>query len=174
VAEHAARNAEALARLAAWARTRVESPAAVLRSELASTAAALDDALERLDDQTWTATIRSARGREIPTAEIPWMRIHGMWTHPIDLRTGATFDDLPAGVVDLLLDDVTGALSGRRSGWAADRASHAAGQRSLPPTLAMKHPGTGLRRAGRPAPSRASGSSAWPAPARCPAASRPS
>ena len=132
VAGHVARNAEALARLAAWARTGVENPmyagpeqrsaeiqasagrpAAMLRSEIAATAAALDDALALLDDHTWTATIRSAQGRQIPAAEIPWMRIREVWIHAVDLRTGATFDDLPAGVVDLLLDDVTGVLSGR-------------------------------------------------------------
>jgi maleylpyruvate isomerase len=38
------------------------------------------------------------------------MRIREVWLHAVDL--GATVDDLPAGVVDLLLDDVTGALSG--------------------------------------------------------------
>jgi maleylpyruvate isomerase len=132
VAGHLARNAEALARLAAWARTGVENPmyagpeqraaeietsagrpAAILRSELTTTAAALDDALARLDDAAWTATIRSAQGREIPAAEIPWMRIREVWIHAVDLGTGATFDDLPIGVVDLLLEDVTGVLSGR-------------------------------------------------------------
>jgi maleylpyruvate isomerase len=132
VAGHVARNADALARLAAWARTGVETPmyagpeqraaeieasagrpAAILRSELITAAAALDDALALLDDQTWTATIRSAQGREIPAAEIPWMRIREVWIHPVDLGTGAAFDDLPIGVVDLLLDDVTGVLSGR-------------------------------------------------------------
>ena len=132
VAGHVARNAEALARLAAWARTGVETPmyagpeqraaeieasagqpAASLRSGITATAAALDDALALLDGDTWTATVRSAQGRRIPAAEIPWMRIREVWIHVVDLGTGATFDDLPAGVVDLLLDDVTGVLSGR-------------------------------------------------------------
>lgn len=132
VAGHVARNAEALARLAAWARTGVENPmyagpeqraaeieasagrpAAILRSELATTAASLDDALALLDGDTWTATIRSAQGRQIPAAEIPWMRIREVWIHAVDLGTGAAFGDLPLGVVDLLLDDVTGVLSGR-------------------------------------------------------------
>jgi maleylpyruvate isomerase len=132
VAGHVARNAEALARLAAWARTGVESPmyagpeqraaeieasaghpAAILRSEITATAAALDDALALLDGATWTATIRSAQGREIPAAEIPWMRVREVWIHAIDLGTGAAFGDLPSRVVDLLLDDVTGVLSGR-------------------------------------------------------------
>jgi maleylpyruvate isomerase len=132
VAGHIARNAEALGRLAAWARTGVENPmysgpeqrateieesaarpAAVLRSELAATAAALEDALARLGEDTWAATVRSAQGRQIPAAEIPWMRIREVWIHAVDLGTGAGFGDLPGGVVDLLLDDVTGVLSAR-------------------------------------------------------------
>jgi maleylpyruvate isomerase len=39
------------------------------------------------------------------------MRIREVWLHAVDL--GATVDDLPAGVVDLLLDDVSTALSGK-------------------------------------------------------------
>lgn len=132
VAGHLARNAEALGRLAAWARTGVETPmysgpeqrateieesagrtAAVLRSELAATAAALEDALAGLGENTWGATVRSAQGRQIPAAEIPWMRIREVWIHAVDLGTGASFGDLPDGVVDLLLDDVTGVLSAR-------------------------------------------------------------
>jgi maleylpyruvate isomerase len=132
VAGHVARNAEALARLATWARTGAANPmytgpeqraaeieasaalpAAVLRSEIATTAAALDDALAMLDDASWAATVRSAQGREIPAAEIPWMRIREVWIHAVDLEAGAAFGDLPGGVVDLLLDDVTGVLSGR-------------------------------------------------------------
>jgi len=124
---HVARNAEALTRLATWARTGVETPmysdraqraaeieesatkpAATLRAELASTADTLADALDALTAEQWQATVRSALGRAIPAAEIPWMRIREVWLHTIDIGTGV---DLPAGVVDLLLDDVTTALS---------------------------------------------------------------
>lgn len=124
---HVARNAEALTRLANWARTGVETsmyansgqraaeieasarkPPATLRAELASTAGTLDEALDALTPQQWDAPVRSALGRAIPAAEIPWMRIREVWLHAVDL--GAEVD-LPAGVVDLLLDDVTAALS---------------------------------------------------------------
>jgi len=124
---HVARNAEALTRLATWARTGVETPmyadsgqraaeieasarkqAATLRAELASTADTLDEALDALKPQQWAAPVRSALGRAIPAAEIPWMRIREVWLHAVDL--GADFE-LPPGVVDLLLDDVTTALS---------------------------------------------------------------
>jgi maleylpyruvate isomerase len=134
VVGHVARNAEALARLATWARTGAENPmyagpeqraadieasagrpAEVLRSELVTTAAALDDALALLDHDTWAAMVRSAQGRDIPAAEIPWMRIREVWIHAVDLGAGAAFGDLPGGVVDLLLDDVTDVRSGEKN-----------------------------------------------------------
>jgi maleylpyruvate isomerase len=39
------------------------------------------------------------------------MRIREVWLHAVDLDTGATIADLPQGVLDLLLDDVTATLS---------------------------------------------------------------
>ena len=41
------------------------------------------------------------------------MRIREVWLHAVDLNTDARMDDLPAEVVDLLLDDITTALSAR-------------------------------------------------------------
>jgi maleylpyruvate isomerase len=129
---HLARNAEALVRLATWAQTGVETPmyadreqraaeiersaalpADTLRTQLADTAAALDSALTRLPAARWEAEVHSALGRAIPAAELPWMRIREVWLHAVDLNTDARMDDLPAEVVDLLLDDVTTALSAR-------------------------------------------------------------
>jgi maleylpyruvate isomerase len=129
---HLARNAEALVRLTAWARTGVPTPmyadreqraaeiqssAALapdaLRGELKSTAAQLQDALGTLDATTWQAEIQSALGRTIPAAEIPWMRVREVWLHTVDLATGTTCADLPADLVDTLLDDVTGTLATR-------------------------------------------------------------
>ena len=132
VVAHVARNAEALARLAAWARTGVETPmyadagqraadieasaafpADRLRRELGSTAADLDLALSSLDDRAWRATVRTAQGRLRPAAEIPWMRVREVWLHTVDLGSGARVADLPPDVVDALLDDVTDSLSSR-------------------------------------------------------------
>ena len=129
---HLTRNAEALVRLATWAQTGVETPmyadreqraaeiersaalpADTLRAQLTDTAAALDTALTRLTAAQWEAEVRSALGRAIPAAELPWMRIREVWLHAVDLNTDARMDDLPAEVVDLLLDDVTTALSAR-------------------------------------------------------------
>lgn len=130
VVAHVARNAEALVRLATWARTGVETPmyaspqhrareiessaqapAAVLRRELETTAEALDAALADLDDTTWQAEVRSARGRPLPAAEIPWMRVREVWLHAVDLDAGVSVTDIAPDVVDALLDDATGGLS---------------------------------------------------------------
>jgi len=85
VVGHLARNAEALTRLANWADTGVETPmytsreqraveieeaanlsGTVLRSEVATTARALDEAIAMLDNRGWSATVRSALGRVVP------------------------------------------------------------------------------------------------------------
>ncbi len=129
---HVARNAEALTRLAVWARTGVENPMypspqaraaeieesagfppARLRAELAGTAADLDDALAALTPQQWQAGVRSALGRPTPATDVPFMRGREVWLHAVDLDAGASVDDLPDGFVDLLLDDVTATLSAK-------------------------------------------------------------
>jgi maleylpyruvate isomerase len=130
VVAHVARNAEALIRLATWARTGVETPmypsrehraaeiessaqapVDVLRAELVTTAEELDAALAALDDTTWRAEVRSALGRPIPAAEIPWMRVREVWLHAVDLDAGVSVADVAPDVVDTLLDDSTGTLS---------------------------------------------------------------
>ncbi|WP_233159300.1 maleylpyruvate isomerase family mycothiol-dependent enzyme [Pseudonocardia sp. MH-G8] len=130
VVAHVARNAEALTRLARWARTGVETPmypsrehraaeiessaqrpADALRDELVATAEALDAALAALGPQAWEAQVRSAAGRPVPAAEIPWMRVREVWLHAVDLDAGLTVADFPPDVVDTLLDDAVGTLS---------------------------------------------------------------
>jgi len=130
VVAHLARNAEALMRLVTWARTGVETPmypspearaadiatSAVhpprrLRAELADTAAELDAALTALTPAQWEAQVRSALGRPLPATQVPWMRIREVWLHAVDLDAGAGVADLPGGVLDLLLDEVTVTLS---------------------------------------------------------------
>lgn len=130
VVAHVARNAEALTRLATWARTGVETPmypsrearaaeiessaqnpVDVLRAELVTTAEELDAALAALDEKTWQAEVRSALGRPIPAAEIPWMRVREVWLHAVDLDAGVSVAEIAPDVVDTLLDDSTGTLS---------------------------------------------------------------
>jgi maleylpyruvate isomerase len=132
IAGHLAPNAEALARLAAWAGTGTETPmyrdrdqraaeieaasalpAEVRRRGLGRTAGDLERALDALNDQSWRAEVRSALGRSIPAAEIPWTRVREGWLHAVDLDAGARLADLLAEVIDALLDDVTVSLSAR-------------------------------------------------------------
>jgi len=127
---HLARNAEALVRLVNWARTGVETPmyadraqraeeiedsarlpAVELRRAATQTAGALEAALDGLTGGQWASQVRSALGRAIPAAEIPWMRVREVWLHTIDIGNGAALEELPPGVVDVLLDDVTATLS---------------------------------------------------------------
>lgn len=132
VAAHVARNAEALGRLAAWACTGVATPmyagpgrrdeeieissrqsASDLRTDVATTAADLDEALAALSGDRWRAQVRTSRGRVIPAAEIPWMRVREVWLHAVDLDADAALDHIPGAVVDGLLDDVTAAFDAR-------------------------------------------------------------
>jgi maleylpyruvate isomerase len=132
VVAHIARNAEALTRLASWARTGLETPmypsrearaedieasskasAQTLRDELTSTARDLDAALAALGPEGWRAMVRSALDRPLPAVEVPWMRVREVWLHAVDLDAGARMADLPAEVVDALLDDATETLSAR-------------------------------------------------------------
>jgi len=132
VVGHLARNADALQNLVTWARTGIETPmyASVeqradgieeaaaqapdtLRSDVVAASERLLTALDALGDETWDAQIRTARGRPITAAEIPWMRVRENWVHAVDLGTGATLADMPAGAVDRLVDEVAGGLAGR-------------------------------------------------------------
>ena len=60
-------------------------PPDVLREQLKSTAAELEAALAALDSATWQTEVKSALGRTIPAAEIPWMRVREVWLHAVDL-----------------------------------------------------------------------------------------
>ncbi len=132
VVGHLARNADALQNLVTWARTGIETPmytsveqradgieeAAAqdpdtLRSDVVAASERLLTALDALEDETWDAPIRTARGRPITAAEIPWMRVRENWVHAVDLGTGATFADMPPGAVARLVDEVAGGLAGR-------------------------------------------------------------
>jgi len=100
VVGHLARNAEALSRLAHWARTGEETPMYAsrearaadieasaaypidqLRAELISTADELDATFAGLDLLAWRATVRNAQGRDIAATELPWMRVREVWMH---------------------------------------------------------------------------------------------
>jgi maleylpyruvate isomerase len=130
VVAHVARNAEALTRLLSWARTGVETPmyadtaqrtreievsarqsAGELRADAQRAAAALGNAAAQLSDGQWRAGVRSARGREIPAAEVPWMRCREVWLHGLDLSADAGPGDIPEAFAEVLIDDVAEFMS---------------------------------------------------------------
>ncbi|MCX5366810.1 maleylpyruvate isomerase family mycothiol-dependent enzyme [Streptomyces sp. NBC_00124] len=129
---HVARNADALVNLLTWARTGVETPmyasgdqrareieegarrpAAELRADLLAADSRLAVELAALPDECWAATVRTARGREVPASQVPWMRVREVWVHAVDLNVDTSFDDVPHEVCGALLDDVTGAFRAR-------------------------------------------------------------
>jgi maleylpyruvate isomerase len=132
VVAHLSRNAEALVRLVHWAATgevtpmypspesraqdiaaTAQEPAAVLREELVATAGLLDARLSALDAAGWAGTVRSALGRELTAAGIPWMRIREVWLHAIDLDAGVRTAGFPKGLLVELLDDVAGVVGAK-------------------------------------------------------------
>ena len=125
VVAHVHYNAEALRRLASWARTGTPSPmyasreqrdeeieagsrlpAAELRALVHGSAEALAEDLRELPDDAWKNEVVTAQGRTVPATEIPWMRTREVWIHAIDLNAGVGFDDLPPGLVRALIDDI--------------------------------------------------------------------
>ena len=81
-----------------------------LVSDLSATSTTLEAELAALTEQQWSNQVRTARGRLVPATEVPWMRVREIWLHAVDLNTGFRVSDIPADVVDALLDDVTTAF----------------------------------------------------------------
>lgn len=134
---HLASNAEAVGRLATWARTGVPSPmyasdeqrnlaiekgahrpSADLRSWVADSATALAHSFQTLTDDNWRAEVTTAQGRRVAATELPWMRAREVMVHLVDLGTGIGFDDLDTLFCRALVDDVVAWRSRRADGLA--------------------------------------------------------
>lgn len=132
---HVAYNAAALCRLMDWARTGVETPMyaspsarneeiesgatlnpAALRNLYDHTVARLDERWRNATEAVWAAPVRTAQGRDVAAAETVWMRTREVWVHAVDLGTGARFGDIPAVVLDGLLDDIVAKWRGSGDG----------------------------------------------------------
>lgn len=132
VVAHVARNADALVNLLTWASTGVETPmylspddrrrgiadvaslgAASLRAEVAEASNRLARAIDGLPAGAWDALVRTAKGRTVRAAEVPWMRCRETWIHAIDLDGTASFADLPVDVSEALINDVLETLKSR-------------------------------------------------------------
>ncbi|MET8350788.1 maleylpyruvate isomerase family mycothiol-dependent enzyme [Micromonospora sp. NPDC005206] len=126
VLAHLASNAEALRRLAGWARTGQPNPMYAspeqraadiaqgatlspqrLRDRVRTSAHRLAADLAELPDPAWQARVITAQGRTVPASEIPWMRTREVAVHAVDLAGGTEFADLPADLLAALIADVT-------------------------------------------------------------------
>jgi len=127
VLDHVGANADALGNLIRWAATGEPAPmyaspgeraagiergsrlpAPDLRAWLRRSADALEEAMTRLSDEQWKASVLTAQGRTVPATEVPWMRSREVYIHAVDLATGLSFAGLPAGFLTALCDDVAG------------------------------------------------------------------
>lgn len=128
VVAHVGYNARAIARLAEWAATGVETPMysspeareheinfgatlppIALRHLFDHSAVHLSVEWRDLPDASWTHEVRTAQGRTVPAAETVWMRTREVWMHAVDLDNGATFADIPVPVLERVLTDITSA-----------------------------------------------------------------
>lgn len=131
VVGHLALNAAALGNLVTWARTGVETPMyasagqrdadiasqatkppSELRQRYAESATRFSESLAELTAEQWQATVRTRAGRELPAAEIPWLRAREVMVHSIDLGGRIGFSDLPGDFLSALIDDVVAYRSG--------------------------------------------------------------
>ena len=62
--------------------------------------------MARLSGQQWQAPVLTAQGRSVPATEVPWMRSREVYVHAVDLATGLSFADLPAGFLAALCDNI--------------------------------------------------------------------
>jgi maleylpyruvate isomerase len=132
IVSHLARNADALCNLLDWARTGVVTPmypsaearvdgieAGVARpigeqrADLENASAHFVAECDAMTEAAWDAEVRTRANRAVRGVEIPWMRIRESWVHGVDLGVGASFADVPRGVVDPLIDEVARGLAGR-------------------------------------------------------------
>jgi uncharacterized protein (TIGR03083 family) len=122
---HVAANAEALGNLVHWAATGEPTPmyaspedraAGIERGVLLPTdelhawlrrsAQTLDDAMTALNGEQWQAPVKTAQGRTVPATEVPWLRAREVYVHGVDLATGLSFAEMPAGFRTALCDEV--------------------------------------------------------------------
>lgn len=134
VVAHVGYNARAIARLVEWAHTGVETPMyesvqmrnheidlgstlspIALRNLYDHSAVHLSVEWRDLPDESWSHTVRTIQGRDIPASETVWMRTREVWIHAVDLDNGATFREIPSSILVRLLHDITGSWNARGS-----------------------------------------------------------
>ena len=164
---HVAANAEALGNLVHWAATGEPTPMysspgdraagiergallpdAELGAWLRAAAQALDDAMTKLSAGQWQAPVLTAQGRTVPATEVPWLRAREVYVHAVDLATGLSFAELPAGFCAALCDDVIAKRRSAPGPALVFAAADTGGRWELPGTGRRRH-GHAVRPAGR-------------------------
>lgn len=132
VISHLARNADGLVNLLTWARTGVEHPMyasqadrdadiekgsirshQLLTEDLLAASQRFAHAAATLTDAAWSTGVANLRGTTFLAAELPWMRVREICLHLIDLDAGCEVGDVPAELVEDLLDDAVRQFGGR-------------------------------------------------------------
>ena len=143
ITAHIGYNARAIARLIEWAATGVETPMyastevrdheidfgatltpIALRHLFDHSAVHLNVEWRDLPEDAWHHKVRTIQGREVPATETVWMRTREVWMHAVDLDNGATFADIPAPVLERLLDGHHRRLENPRHRYRARRQGH--------------------------------------------------
>lgn len=132
VISHVNSNARALVNLTVWASTGVETPMyssndqrasdieagagkplESLVSDFDSSADELSRSLLSLSPEQLDYMVKSAKGRDISTSEIAWMRVRELWVHSVDLGTGIAFSRFPTGLLRALIDEAVAGYASR-------------------------------------------------------------
>ena len=125
IVSHVAANAVALGNLVVWAATGIETPMYASTEEreagiarggtitateaedlLNTTAQDLAGGMAALTPEQWSTEVRTAQGRLLPAAEIPWLRSREVMVHAVDIDGEITFNDVEARFLTALCDDV--------------------------------------------------------------------
>lgn len=126
VAMHVIANADAFMRLLEWAGTGRENPMypsraardAEIEQLVASTPDAdvstmaheaseeLTQALSSVNDDAWSATVRTGQGDEAQASFIPWARARECFVHALDLNIGYTALDFPTAAADRIFAEL--------------------------------------------------------------------
>ncbi len=125
VIAHVHFNALALCRLVGWARTGVAASMyasadqraeeiehgatqrpANLRALVTASAERFTTEFGGLTESELARIVVTAQGRDIPAAQLAWLRCRELGVHSVDLGVGTDFDDLPPAFVEALTNEI--------------------------------------------------------------------
>jgi maleylpyruvate isomerase len=125
VIAHVHFNALALCRLVGWASSGVEAAmyeSAAQRAEeiergslygperlrqlVGASAHQFSTSFRGLTGAEADRVVVTAQGRRIPARELGWLRCRELGVHAVDLDAGTSFDDLPDGFTDALVEEI--------------------------------------------------------------------